>query len=83
MKFIKLGGINWTWYAGLTKIDHANKTVTIGLHDRLHKERDYSAHPETIDTGAVIENSEREIVGMRIQGMEYLVTNPQRSYATF
>lgn len=83
MKFISLGGINWIWYAGLTDINHTDKTVTIGIHDRLHKERDYSAHPETIGTGTVIENSEREIVGMRIQGMDYLVTNPQREYRTF
>lgn len=82
MKFISLGGINWAWYAGLTAINHADKTVTIGIYDRLHRERD-SAHPETIAAGETIENEEREIVGMRIQGMDYLVTNPQRSYATF
>ena len=82
MKFIALGGINWTWYAGLSDINHADKTVTIELHDRLHNERD-SNHPVTIGNGKTIENSEREIVGMRIEGMDYLVTNPQRNYSTF
>ena len=81
MDYLACEGMNWTWYLGVTDINHENKTVTIMLHDRLHNGGD--GHPVTIGHAREIENKAREIVaiqGIGGNGAKYTVNNPKHTF---
>jgi len=78
MDYLACGGMNWTWYIGVTDIDHENKTVTIMLHDRLHNGGD--GHPVTIGYAREMENKERKIIAVNFNSAMYTVNNPKHTF---
>jgi hypothetical protein len=74
------GGINWNWYL-CGDFDATNKTVHIYYYDRWHKYEDRgSNHPraEWPKNGRleIMEGEHRIAYGVKLEGIEYLVTNP-------
>jgi len=69
------GGINWNWYLQ-GEFDDINKTVHVFFYDRWHK-YDTPKHPRAMPSFLdLMETKERELYGIKVNGIEYLVTNP-------
>lgn len=72
------GGINWNWYL-CADFDDVNKVAHIYYYDRWHKYEDRGeAHPksEYVNGFSILEDNERQVYGIRLREVEYLVTNP-------
>lgn len=73
-------GINWNWYL-CADFNEAEKTVFIRYHARWHKYEDAN-HPEAEWLNGwypweLMEDKERIVYGVKVEGVEYLVTNPK------
>lgn len=76
------GGINWAWYL-CGDFNERDKTVHIYYHDRWHKyEYRGSNHPkhENIEY-QILEDDKRIAYGVHVQGVDYLVTNPDNVFS--
>lgn len=74
------GGINWNWYL-CADYDTEKKTCHIFYYERWHKYEDRgSKHPKHERASGyirILEEKETRIVyGVRLDDVEYLVTNP-------
>lgn len=75
------GGINWNWYL-CADFNEEERTAHIYYHDRWHKYEDRgSKHPkaEWLKTHRgfeLLEDQDRRVYGILLEGVEYLVTNP-------
>lgn len=69
------GGINWNWYLQ-GEFDDDAKLVHIYFISRWHK-YDNPRHPKHDNLGyEVMEDKDRNLYGIKVNGVEYLVTNP-------
>lgn len=73
------GGINWDWYL-CGDFNAADKTVHVYFYDRWHRYDDRGSKApksyEVVQGFAVLEDDKREAFGIRVDGVEYLITNP-------
>jgi plasmid maintenance system killer protein len=72
------GGINWNWYL-CADFNKEEKTAHIYYHDRWHKyEYRGSNHPANVEWiwFEILEDKNRTVYGIRLDDVEYLVTNP-------
>ncbi len=72
-------GINWNWYLS-ADFNKEEKTAQIIFHDRWHKWEDNN-HPEAEWLNGwrpfeLLEDKNRIVYGIKLEGIEYLVTNP-------
>jgi hypothetical protein len=78
IRTIGMGGINWNWYV-CGNFNETEKTVHVYYHDRWHKyEHRGSGHPKGAEWVfcTMLEGDKRELYGIKIGEIEYLVTNP-------
>ena len=71
-------GMNWMWYLDVTLND--DLTATIHNHWRMHKYRDDN-HPKYDYGFSLMEDSKREVYGLKTNGKEYVVTNPKHIFS--
>jgi hypothetical protein len=76
------GGINWDWYLQ-GDFNEAERTVHILFHDRWHRyENRGSGHPVHERTSfEILEDRQRIAYGVKVGGVEYLVTNPAQVFS--
>jgi len=69
-------GINWAWYVGF--FDHGDGSVTVTMHDRVHR-FDGSRHPQITGPGgyAFKELDGRVAVALQVDGQEKTIRNPK------
>lgn len=84
LRVIGDGGINWNWYlAG--DFNEEEKTVHIYYHERWHKyEHRGSSHPANAEWRVrmkLMEDKDRVVYGVKLDGVEYLVLNPQHVFS--
>jgi hypothetical protein len=76
-------GINWNWYL-CAEFNEEAKTVHIFYYDRWHKYEFDSKHPKAEwlknDRIDFIEDARRIVLAVKIEGVEYRVTNPQQIF---
>ena len=76
------GGINWNHYLQ-GRFDDESKTVHILFYDRWHK-YDQPRHPVYQEGPMeVMEDGKRVVYGIKVAGVEYLVTNPTDVYTGY
>lgn len=76
------GGINWNWYL-CADYNKEEKTAHIYFYDRWHKyEYRGSSHPKHENVSAeILEGKDRVVYGIKLEGIEYLVTNPAQVFS--
>jgi len=76
VKTLVSGGINWNWYLQ-ADFNETDKTVHVYFYDRWHK-HEGPAHPkwESVGQWDCMEGNKRNLYGIKINKIEYLVTNP-------
>lgn len=68
-------GINWTWYLEATVVPTSSVTIISKLY-RLHNKR--NVHPHKLGGYfELIEDNERIVTHVRINDVQYRVTNPE------
>jgi len=77
IKTICDGGINWNWYL-CGNFNELDKTVHVHYYERWHKyENRGSNHPKSEHANmTLLEDDKRILYGIRLDTIEYLVTNP-------
>jgi len=80
------GGINWNWYL-CADFNTETKTAHIYYYDRWHKyENRCSKHPKAEWLKSVyrlfemMEDDKRIVYGIKLEGIEYIVTNPDNVF---
>lgn len=73
--------INWSWYLQ-GKFNTDDKTCHIYFHERWHNQRDapHPAHEKNVRF-EVLEDDKRTVYGVKVDGVEYRVTNPQNIFS--
>jgi hypothetical protein len=74
-------GINWNWYL-CANFNEQDKTAHVYYHDRWHKcEFRGSNHPKAEWTNfSLLEDDKRILYGIKVENIEYLVTNPDNVF---
>ncbi len=79
MTIMAVGGINWCWYADFNRNDDG--TATLNRYWRQHRYND-PGHPYANCTGALVEDSDRNVVAIKITGGDTLeVSNPKNIFS--
>lgn len=76
------GGINWNWYL-CADFNEDSKSVHIFYYERWHKYEDRgSKHPKHENAGflSIIEDLTRHVVAVRLDGIQYTVSNPKHIF---